>query len=134
MYNDMYDTFDNKKIPYDYPHSFQEDKHFDYLNKTKPTYEMDFQDTPIIPFQIGSGYQNYYINIIVYNFRHEEIYCTTQLPDPCGRVYLNITDDISSTIFKRGMYYIQVQAEGMVGLMVTVTTLISSENCTLFVR
>lgn len=110
MYKNMYDTFDNKSVPYSYPFSFQENKK-DYMVGDVTTYEMDYGNTAIVPFQIDCKYQDAYINIVVYNYRHEEIYCESELPDEDGRVYLNITEDISNKIFKRGYYFIQIQAE-----------------------
>jgi len=135
MYTDMYNTFDKECIPYSYPFSFRGNNKFDYMeNKNLPVYEMDYEDTTVIPFCIGEPFRDHYINIIVYNFRYEEIYRENHIVDEDGKVRFQITSMMSSNIFKRGRYFVRIQAEYSDEEYENVCTLIHPSDCVIRVR
>ena len=133
MYTDMYQTFYDECIPYSYPFSFQDHK-LNYMRGEEPTYEMDYGDTVTIPFHIDEKYQEYYINVILYNFRYEEIYGIQDKVDDCGNVYLVIDHETSEKLLKRGRYYCRVQAMFNNGYYEDVSTLINPTECVIRVR
>jgi len=135
MYKDMYNTYDNEHIPYNYPHSFQEDKKFDYLNGIEPTYTLDYGDTITLPFKVCDMYRDYTFDIIIYNFRYEPIKTITTYMDDCGVVYLPINVELSEDVLKKGIYFIQIQAYYCIpGGEPCVKTVLPLPECSLRVR
>ena len=94
-----------------------------------PTYEMDYGDTAVVPFLVDADYSQYMINVILYNFRYEEIFSTTMYPDENNQVYLTINAEMSSSMLKRGRYYCRIQAMYNDGYTEDVSTLLAPQEC-----
>lgn len=128
---DMYETFNNFDFNYGYECG---------CNRPDPsisTYDMDFEDTTILPFYIDTPWQDHLIILNIFNFRHEIVFQTGyQYPDEDGRVYLHIDQQVSHEIFKPGIYYCQVQAIKIVndGSFEQISTLLSASDCMIHVR
>ena len=134
MYTDMYDTFEEKSIPYCYPFRFTKDK-LDYMeSNSAPTYTMDVGDSAVFPFIIDDKYKNYQILLTVYNFRFEEVYAEYFLVCPDNKIYFCVNSELSSEIFKHGIYYCRLQAILRNEFCEDTCTLIHPEDCIIYVR
>lgn len=121
MYNDMYNTFDNVYLQYDYPISFK-CRNKDYLrpnNEYRGSWvygdsvqlsfnfkEFDFDDEDY--------FDNCNIKITFYNFRMEPIY--EQLhnsyelsKDDFRKLLIDIDANTSKDIFLKGVYFFGIQ-------------------------
>ena len=134
MYTDMYDTFDDKSIPYCYPFSFQGNK-LDYMEgNSTPTYVMDIGDSVTLPFKIDEQYKEYKIILTIYNFRFEEIYTEDFLVAPDGKIYFVVNSELSKKLFRHGRYYCRLQASLKDEFYEDTCTLIRPEDCIIYVR
>jgi len=128
---DMYENFNNCEFDYGY------DNNCKCPDSRVPTYDMDYEDTAILPFYIQEPWQDHQIFITVYNFRHEVVLQQThQMPDEDGQVYLYLDQYTSFEIFKPGVYYCQVQAVKIVndGSFEQISTLLPASDCMIHVR
>ena len=157
MYNnDMYKTFKDENIIYDYTFSFER-QNKDYLvNYNNAKFGWDYGNTVSVVFKfvepedydpnlVSSKYPPEIIiptpedgisgifKVRFFNFRFEEIFEHEFVPnidsEESSELTVNIDEETSKTVFKKGIYYCSVENVHIDHSK----TLLAPENCILYV-
>lgn len=125
MYNDMYDTFDNAELEYNYPIDFIKRNKRYLLPKRSSSFTWNYGDTVDLVFllakrdiEIDEDYlEGKQIVIEFYNFRRELIYERTfvenanEIDLENKVIVVPLSVDVSKNIFKKGSYFCRMFIE-----------------------
>ena len=110
MYNDMYDTFPDKKFEYSYPFSFksQNQPYLEMIDKAEICWNFGDEVLLQIPLEVYLNTGDY-LNLKIYNFRYEEILSTDNVIYQDNILSYTVNKEESENLFLPNIYFYSIE-------------------------